>query len=39
MVKGNTYDLYVDSDHADEMKLYSQSQTDVSFFLNGFPTH
>ena len=38
-VKGNTCDLYVDSDHAGEKKLYSQSRTGVAFFLNGFPTH
>ena len=38
-VKGNTWDLYVDSDHAGEKKLYSQSRTGVAFFLNGFPTH
>jgi hypothetical protein len=29
----------VDSDHAGEKKLYSQSRTGVAFFLNGFPTH
>ena len=31
----------VDSDHAGEKKLYSQSRTGVAFFLiqNGFPPH
>ena len=37
MAKGNTWALYVDSDHAGEKKLYSQSRTGVAFFLNGFP--
>ena len=38
-VTGNTWGLYMDSDHAGEKKLYSQSRTGVAFFLNGFSTH
>ena len=38
-VNGNTWDLYVDPDHAGEKKLYSQSWTGAAFFLNGFLTH